>query len=82
MRAAIQEANDTSGATAGQDTVNFDPSVSTVTLTIGGRGDDRLNGGTDTLTGGSGSDFFSGGAGVDVATDYTPDEDTRDSSTP
>ena len=59
----------------------------------GGLGDDRLNGGagndrllgkagTDTLTGGNGSDFFSGGAGVDVATDYTPDEDTRNSSTP
>jgi len=59
----------------------------------GGRGADRLNGGagndrllgkdgTDTLTGGNGSDFFSGGAGVDVATDYTPNRDTKDSSTP
>ena len=59
----------------------------------GGRGADRLNGGagndrllgkagTDSLTGGNGSDFFSGGEGVDVATDYTPDSDTKDSSTP
>ena len=36
----------------------------------------------DTLTGGTGKDFFSGGAGADVATDYIPNEDTGDNTIP
>jgi Ca2+-binding RTX toxin-like protein len=42
-----------------------------------------LRGGKDTLTGGAGADRFSGGPGVDTATDLNPAQgDTQDGTIP